>query len=292
MMHGMTGAHRTAAPSPAPRWRRTLVGVGGVVAILGTLAVVIAAFTLSFDATRAVAVASRISVRLAWLMPASIDGAIAVATVSFVVMRHLGQRGVYPAAVGVSGVLISGWCNALHATGPAGAAIELEANQRMAVSAIPPVMLALSMHLLVGLLTAVVKPERTASDALDAAARPGASAPDSARMSDRRRSKRPAPRVSLVKVSVQPPAAAPSEPKRASKPTRVKGGRRTVAYEAETILRAREFRREREAAGLLFNRDAVKAEFKLSSGHADDLIKAVRRLDEQEAAEPNQREEV
>jgi len=129
----------------------TLGIVAGTVASLGTVAVAVAGFTLSFDAIRAVAVAAHVRPSWAWLMPLSVDGAMSVATVAAVVLRRLGRRPAYPWLVVLSGAAISIACNALHARG----GHPLGERAAMAVSAIPPVMLALSVHLLVVLAVAV-----------------------------------------------------------------------------------------------------------------------------------------
>ncbi len=125
--------------------------IAGTVASLGTVAVAVAGFTLSFDAIRAVAVAAHVRPSWAWLMPLSVDGAMSVATVAAVVLRRLGRRPAYPWLVVLAGAGISIACNALHARGGQ----PLGVRAAMAVSAIPPVMLALSVHLLVVLAVAV-----------------------------------------------------------------------------------------------------------------------------------------
>ncbi|MEU7771208.1 DUF2637 domain-containing protein [Micromonospora taraxaci] len=130
--------------------------LAGTVASAGTLAVTVAGFALSYDAIRAVGIASHIRTEWAWLLPVSVDGAMAVATIAAVVLRRMtGQTAWYPWAVVLVGAAISIACNGLHAIPAAGAKLIIEQSQvRFAVSAIPAVMLALSVHLLVTLVEA------------------------------------------------------------------------------------------------------------------------------------------
>lgn len=148
--------------TPESTWRDrlwpALAVLAGVVATLGTLAVTVAGFSLSFDASKAVAIAAHIRKEWAWLLPVSVDGAMAVAAVVAVVMRHLKKGDVawYPWVVVALGALISVACNALHAVGAQGQTLVLEDPRvRAAVSAIPAIMLALSVHLLVLLIELV-----------------------------------------------------------------------------------------------------------------------------------------
>lgn len=142
--------------APARPWYTTvLVILACVVASVGTLAVMAAGFALSFDGIRRVGIAAYINPVLAWMLPVAIDGAMAVAMVTAIVLRALGRTPIYPWLVVVAGAGISIACNALHAFVHAGA-IELPPRIAMAVSAIPALTLALSVHLLVTLATAVV----------------------------------------------------------------------------------------------------------------------------------------
>lgn len=140
-------------------WRRrgavALTVVACVVATVGTLAVIAAGFVLSFDAIKAVGEAASINPDVAWLLPVAIDGAMAVATITAIVLRFLGRQVWYPWLVVVVGVVISVWCNAEHA-GLRGGVIDLGADTARAVSAIPAVTLFLSIHLLITLALAVV----------------------------------------------------------------------------------------------------------------------------------------
>jgi hypothetical protein len=114
---------------------------------LGLIMVIIAGFALSFDAIRTVGQASRIRHDWAWLLPAAVDGAMSVATVSVVVLRRLGRSTAYPWLVVGVNAAISLACNGLHAQ--MGEAVHLPSAITMAVSAVPALNLALSVHLLV-----------------------------------------------------------------------------------------------------------------------------------------------
>jgi ribosomal protein L12E/L44/L45/RPP1/RPP2 len=132
-----------------------LVVLGCVLASVGCLAVIAAGFALSFDAIKAVGEAAGVNPDISWLLPVSIDGAMLVATITAIVLRAVGRPVWYPWLVVIVGVAISIWCNSAHA-GLAGGAIELEPDTARAVSAIPAVTLALSVHLLITLALAVV----------------------------------------------------------------------------------------------------------------------------------------
>jgi hypothetical protein len=140
-------------------WQRataTALGVlAGLVATAGTLAVAVAGFTLSYDAIRRVGIAAGVRADWAWLLPVSIDGAMAVATVTAVVLRRMDRAAWYPWAVVLAGSGISIACNAVHAR--MRDAIALDDRTAMAVSAIPALMLALSVHLLVVLVDAAAR---------------------------------------------------------------------------------------------------------------------------------------
>lgn len=154
-----------------PWYTTVLVILACVVASVGTLAVMAAGFALSFDGIRRVGIAAYINPTLAWMLPVAIDGAMAVAMVTAIVLRALGRTPVYPWLVVVAGAGISIACNALHAFVHAGA-IELPPRIAMAVSAIPALTLALSVHLLVTLATAVVSARPTSSPAAVTVAAP------------------------------------------------------------------------------------------------------------------------
>lgn len=130
--------------------------LAGLVAAAGTMAVVTAGFTLSFDAIRRVAIASYIRHDWAWLMPVAVDGSMAVATVTAIVMRRLGRSARYPWLVVFVGAAISILCNAAHAS-TKGGTLRLPEIAAMAVSAIPALNLALSVHLLVMLALTVAQ---------------------------------------------------------------------------------------------------------------------------------------
>lgn len=141
--------------TPRQRFVSTALGVlAGVVAGAGVLAVVVAAFALSFDAIRTVGQAAHIRADWAWMLPVAVDGAMSTAAVCAVVLRRMGRRPVYPWCVVTAGAAVSIVCNGLHAYVGAGA-LELPAAWAVGVSAVPPVLLALSVHLLVILAEAV-----------------------------------------------------------------------------------------------------------------------------------------
>lgn len=125
------------------------------VAVFALVAVVVGAFVLSFDAITAVSEAAHVAPRLSWLMPVSVDGAMTVGTMSALVLKMLKQKTGYAWFVVLAGVVISVACNALHATQSSGAAVNLTGAQAGAVSAIPAVALALSLHLLIILVEAI-----------------------------------------------------------------------------------------------------------------------------------------
>ncbi|GAA1749332.1 DUF2637 domain-containing protein [Nonomuraea bangladeshensis] len=126
-----------------------------VIAVLALVAVVVGAFVLSYDALTAVAKAAHIAESLAWLMSVSVDGAMTVGTMAALVLKMLGKPTRYAWFVVLAGVLISVLCNALHATQSQGGKVILDPWQAGAVSAIPAVALALSLHLLIILIEAI-----------------------------------------------------------------------------------------------------------------------------------------
>jgi hypothetical protein len=136
------------------RGARALIVLGACAAVLGTLAVIAAGFALSFDAIRAVGDAAGIRASIAWMLPVSVDGAMMVATITAIVLRTMHRPVWYPWLVVCVGIAVSIWCNSTHA----GIAedIELTIGQARAVSAIPAVTLALSVHLLITLALAVL----------------------------------------------------------------------------------------------------------------------------------------
>lgn len=125
------------------------------VAVVALVAVVVGAFVLSFAAITAVSEAAHITPGLSWLMATSVDGAMTVGTMTALVLKMLGKSTGYAWFVVLSGVTISIACNALHATQSVGAKVTLEGWQQGAVSAIPAVALALSLHLLILLIEAI-----------------------------------------------------------------------------------------------------------------------------------------
>jgi hypothetical protein len=147
-------------------WRRvgavTLVVLGCLTAVAGTLTVIAGAFTISFDAIAAVGTASGMNREIAWMLPVSVDGAMAVATVVAILLRQAGRPTLYPWLVVAAGVAMSMACNAAHAQPVVGdaepAPLELDPIVAALVSTIPALTLALSVHLLMTLALAVLSP--------------------------------------------------------------------------------------------------------------------------------------
>ncbi|GAA3251284.1 DUF2637 domain-containing protein [Dactylosporangium siamense] len=148
-----------SAEPKVPRTRRALAVIGACVVVAGTLAVTVAAFTLSYDAIRSVGIAANTRPTWAWMLPVSIDGAMGVATVAVLLLKQLGRSTWYPWVVVAVGVLVSGGCNALHAGGRDGR-VDLADDWARAVGVIPPIMLALSVHLLAVLVKELSGSER------------------------------------------------------------------------------------------------------------------------------------
>jgi hypothetical protein len=139
-----------------------LILLAGMVVVAGMVIVVTAGFALSFDAIRAVGRASRIRPDWAWLLPAAIDGAMAVATVTVVVLRRLNRPTACPWTVVLTNATISVACNGLHAL--TGSSVSLPPAITMAVSAVPAVNLALTVHLLVVLIDALAEALKRSAD--------------------------------------------------------------------------------------------------------------------------------
>lgn len=159
------------APTPAVReleatdWHRIgAIAVGGLV-VASVLAVVAAGFAISFSGITAVSEAANVAHNLSWLMPVSIDGAMVTGTAVALVLRYLGRTPWYPYLVVGLGVVVSVALNALHATLRDGR--PLDTTTAGCVSAIPAVMLALSVHQVAVLIQAVTGRR---SDTPDAAA--------------------------------------------------------------------------------------------------------------------------
>ncbi|MEV0645523.1 DUF2637 domain-containing protein [Phytomonospora sp. NPDC050363] len=147
-----------------------MTGAASLVVTTSILAVVAAAFALSFDATTAVAQAAHMRAELAWLLSIAIDGAMMVGAIAALVMQRIRgshRAALYPWSVVGAGALISIACNGLHAIGEPGAALELSPDTRFIVSAIPAVMLALTVHLVVELINAVTSKPRRADTTPD-----------------------------------------------------------------------------------------------------------------------------
>ncbi len=175
-----------------PRTWRALAIIGAAVVVAGTLAVTVAAFTLSYDAIRSVGIAANTRPSWAWMLPVSIDGAMGVATVAVLLLKQLGRSTWYPWVVVAVGVLVSGGCNGLHAGGQDGR-VDLPGEWARAVGVIPPLMLALSVHLLAVLVKALSGSGRTepVRSAPAAGSAEQALAPAPSPMSDRPRAEVP-----------------------------------------------------------------------------------------------------
>lgn len=140
-----------------------------VVAVIAALAVVIAAFVLSFDALQAVAEGAKVANTIAGLMPLAVDGAITVGTMSALVLKALRQSTAYAWFVVLAGAAVSVGCNVLHAVSSKTAVVngavthivELTDTQSGFVAAIPAVALPISFHLLLRLIEAVIDATRT-----------------------------------------------------------------------------------------------------------------------------------
>lgn len=146
----------TDKPTARP-WTQLALGItAGTIASLGIIGVTSGGFALSFDAIRTVARAAHINTHLDWMLPVTIDGAMAVASVTAIVMKRMGGQPWYPWVVVIANVLISVGCNALHAY-QGGGEKPLPGGWAMAVSAIPAVNLALSLHLAIELVMAIMK---------------------------------------------------------------------------------------------------------------------------------------
>lgn len=159
-MGHVTSRHRLTA---------TALGVlAGTVAGAGTIAVTSAGFALSFDAIRAVGAAAHLRPSLTWLLPVCVDGAMAVSAVCAVVLKRMGRGNIYPWSVVVIGAVISIAANALHAY-QRGGDVPLPVGWAMAASAVPALLLALSVHLVVILAEAV---RQAGSEPTEASARP------------------------------------------------------------------------------------------------------------------------
>lgn len=138
-----TSAHRV------PTGRRLLIAL-----TLTVVALAVGAFTLSFDALRALAITAGVTAHLAWLWPLIVDGFIVIATAAAVMLRDHGWRVAwYPWATLVlfAGVSVAG--NAQHAASHADRTA-VSVSIAALVSAVPAVALLLASHLLVVLLTA------------------------------------------------------------------------------------------------------------------------------------------
>lgn len=132
-----------AAPAPVPRW---VVAT----AIVGTIAIAIGAFWLSFTALTDLAEGAGIAGGQAWVWPLIVDGIIVVATISVVALSPFGRSATrYPWALLICGAAVSVSGNASHAVVAADSV--LPAGWAAAISAVPPLVLLAITHLTVEL---------------------------------------------------------------------------------------------------------------------------------------------
>lgn len=120
-------------------------------ALIGTAALAVASFILSFTAlTDLVSERSPIPASLAWLWAVSLDGLIVVATVALVALAHTSTRRerAWAAFLLLAGVALSTAGNVAHAL------IEGFGITGALISALPPVLLASITHLSVSLMRA------------------------------------------------------------------------------------------------------------------------------------------
>lgn len=143
------------------------------------LAAVLAAgaFTLSFFALQAVAIASGFDARLSWMFPVVIDGFVILATWAAWRFRRDGLRGAwYPLAALVAFFGVSVVGNALHAAPRQVGELLLPNWAASAFSAVPAVALLGASHMLVLIATHKVRAVEPASvEQVATAARPTAS---------------------------------------------------------------------------------------------------------------------
>lgn len=130
-----------------PRTDKTLSALAAITGLL-VLFLAVAAFRLSFDALRSLAVAHSVKAGLAWLFPLVIDGFIVVASLSVVVSSLLSERVYVKAALVFAAVAVSTFFNVSHADGD---------RMTMVVNAVPPVALFLSFELLMSQLRAALE---------------------------------------------------------------------------------------------------------------------------------------
>lgn len=137
----------SASPSPA-RVRAT----GPVVtAVLGTVGLAAAAFTLSFTALRDLAILAGTHQAQAWLWPLVVDGVILEATISVVALRNgTGQARRFAWILLTSGAGISVAANIVHALVTADDRVP--ALVAALVASVPPLTLVAMTHLTVELL--------------------------------------------------------------------------------------------------------------------------------------------
>ncbi|MBS3939649.1 MAG: DUF2637 domain-containing protein [Actinobacteria bacterium] len=134
---------RQDGPPPVARW---VVAA----AIIGTIAIALGAFWLSFTALTDLAARAGIDPAQAWVWPLIVDGIIVVATISVVALSPYGRRATwYPWALLAAGAIVSIAGNAAHAVVAADST--LPRLLAAAIAAVPPAVLLAITHLTVEL---------------------------------------------------------------------------------------------------------------------------------------------
>ncbi|MAP64366.1 MAG: excisionase [Microbacterium sp.] len=119
--------------------------------ITGNTAIAAGAFWLSFTALADLAGRAGIPVSQAWVWPSIVDGMIVVATVSVMALESHGRRVTwFPWALLFAGAVVSVAGNSVHAALFGDADVPLPI--RIAIAAVPPLVLLASTHLTVQLI--------------------------------------------------------------------------------------------------------------------------------------------
>lgn len=128
-----------------------------------TIGIAMGAFVLSFNALTDLAVAAGISPEFGWLWAASVDGFILIATVAAFVLQNKGKSRYYAWTILILFVLLSIFGNGWHAVLATDAAPSLPTAVAVLITAIPPITLFLSIHLLV----LMVQPDQEQKKVID-----------------------------------------------------------------------------------------------------------------------------
>jgi hypothetical protein len=115
---------------------------------IGVFGISVAAFRLAYDAWTAVSKASGIRPELAWLMPWITEGFLALAVYTAWVVRRRGSSGRYPVTLAFLLLAAGVYVNVRHGMAH-GHALVLRPEEAGAISALPTVITAASIHLLV-----------------------------------------------------------------------------------------------------------------------------------------------